>query len=244
MFGASCEEVRAYVLTQEGVTSLEGSACGSVMPELASDDAFLGFKASHFTNSEMFILYFFFEEDSLVAAQVGTVMGMDSLNVLAQSEYGPFYDCFAIEDSGYPGVKCENVRGDVGVSWVRTEIHSSLTLYELARFASEPTAPEPAPEPVGAVVGEGFEVVSFDARWEGSTLWVVGEVLNIGSAAAGVELQAIARDASGRLVDVATFWPASIQNIRPGMSYGFRHSVTQERSAVRIEVQIVGTQVW
>lgn len=73
---------------------------------------------------------------------------------------------------------------------------------------------------------------------------VVGEVRNVGSVAAGVELQIVARDASGRLVDVATFWPASVDNIRPGMNYGFRRTVTSERSAVRVDVQIVGVRVW
>lgn len=96
----------------------------------------------------------------------------------------------------------------------------------------------------GGVSAQGFQVVSYDARWEGDYLWVVGEVRNTGNVAAGVELQVIARDAAGRLVDVATFWPGSIENIRPGMSYGFRHPVTRERSAVRVEVQIVGTEVW
>src|SRR5690606_19242215 len=96
----------------------------------------------------------------------------------------------------------------------------------------------------GGVPAQGFQLVSYDARWEGETLWVVGEVHNAGSVAAGVELQGIARDAAGRLVDVAQSWPASIENIRPGMSYGFRHPVTRERSAVRVDVQIVGKEVW
>lgn len=89
-----------------------------------------------------------------------------------------------------------------------------------------------------------FQIVSYTTRWEGDYLWVIGEVRNTGRAAAGVELQVMARDAAGRVVDVATFWPASIQNIRPGASYGFRHPVTRERSAVRFEVQVVGTEVW
>jgi len=91
---------------------------------------------------------------------------------------------------------------------------------------------------------QGFQLVSYVARWEGDYLVVVGEVRNVGGVAAGVELQVVARDASGRLVDVATFWPASVDNIRPGMSYGFRRTVTRERSAVSVEVQIVGARVW
>lgn len=72
----------------------------------------------------------------------------------------------------------------------------------------------------------------------------MGEVRNVGSVAVGVELQITVRDTSGRLVDVATFWPASIDNIAPGMSYGFRRSVTSERTATRVEIQIVGARVW
>lgn len=93
-------------------------------------------------------------------------------------------------------------------------------------------------------VSPDFQILSYTTRWEGDYLWVIGEVRNTGSVPAGVELQVLARDASGRVVDVATFWPAGIQNIRPGASYGFRHPVTRERSAVRFEVQVVGTEVW
>lgn len=95
-----------------------------------------------------------------------------------------------------------------------------------------------------SATSQGFQLVSYSARWEGNYLVVVGEVRNVGSVAAGVELQIVARDAGGRLVDVATFWPASVDNIRPGMNYGFRRTVTSERSAVRVDVQIVGVRVW
>lgn len=126
--------------------------------------------------------------------------------------------------------------------------------FEPAHFHSGVASPAPAEADAAtssivssggsATPSQGFQIVSYVARWEGETLWVVGEVKNVGSASAGVELQVIARDNSGRLVDVATFWPASIDNIRPNMSYGFRHPVTRERSTVRIEVQIVGTRAW
>ncbi len=91
---------------------------------------------------------------------------------------------------------------------------------------------------------DGFQVVSYHYRWEGETLWVIGEVMNVGSVAAGVQLQAIARDRAGRLVDAVTFWPASVSNIRPGMSFGFRHPVTRDGAAYEVEVQIVDTEAW
>jgi len=110
---------------------------------------------------------------------------------------------------------------------------------------AEPGAREPARPSAPATASSGaFRMVSYDMRWEGDVLWVVGEVRNTGGVASGVELQVIARNASGRLVDVATFWPAGTQNIQPGASYGFRLPVTRDQSAVRVEVQIVGTEVW
>lgn len=89
-----------------------------------------------------------------------------------------------------------------------------------------------------------FEVLSFSYRWEGNYLYVVGEVRNAGRSAAGVELQAVARDASGRLVDSVNFWPASINNVSPGERYGFRYPVTQQRNAVTVEVRVVSTYEW
>ncbi|MCK9513795.1 MAG: hypothetical protein M0R28_21570 [Pigmentiphaga sp.] len=89
-----------------------------------------------------------------------------------------------------------------------------------------------------------FRILSVTYRWEGDYLFVVGELQNVGGIAMGVELQAIARDASGRLVDTVNFWPASISNIAPGARYGFRYPVTQQRNAATVEVQVVSTITW
>src|SRR5690606_3750552 len=123
---------------------------------------------------------------------------------------------------------------------------ASLTFVDSGRFGELGRAPPEASFEAAEVAEavDGFQLVSFDTRREGDIVWALGEVRNVGGGAAGVELQVIARDASGRLVDVVTFWPASTQNIRPGTSYGFRYAVTRERSAVRFEIQVVGTEMW
>lgn len=95
-----------------------------------------------------------------------------------------------------------------------------------------------------AGAGFGFEILSVSYRWEGNYLYVVGEVRNVSGVPMGVELQAIARDSAGRLVDVATFWPASVSNIPAGGTYGFRYAVTQQRSATSVEVKVVGSNNW
>lgn len=92
--------------------------------------------------------------------------------------------------------------------------------------------------------GPGFRILSVTYRWEGDYLYVIGELQNVSGAPMGVELQAIARNASGRLVDTVNFWPASVSNIAAGAHYGFRHPVTQQRSAVTVEVQVVSTFAW
>lgn len=89
-----------------------------------------------------------------------------------------------------------------------------------------------------------FVILSSTFRWEGDYLYVVGELQNTGSVAMGVELQAISRDTSGRLVDAVNFWPASINNIAAGGRYGFRYPVTRQRNAVTVEIQIVSTMEW
>lgn len=244
-FGAPCHVVRERVLARDKVSPLQESDCGGMLlPELELKGDFSGFKASHFDGSEMFILYFYFENDRFVAVMVGTTMGVETLNALAEYAYGPFNECFEIIDSGAPAITCVGVVEDAIVSWTRSDVHASLTFYDLARFDSEPGESDPAPTSAATDVYEGFQLISFDARWEGDRLLVVGEVRNVSGRAAGVELQVTARDSSGRLVDVATFWPASINNIRPGASYGFRHTVTRQRTATSVDVQIVGTQVW
>jgi len=89
-----------------------------------------------------------------------------------------------------------------------------------------------------------FEIVSINARWEGTYLWAVGEVKNLGGTPAGVQVQVIVRDKAGKLVDTATFWPCSTSNIPPGKTCGIKHPVTREKSVSSIEARIIGSKQW
>lgn len=242
-FGGSCQEVREHVLAQELVWPLEGSRCGSPMERIELGDNVSGFKATYQDGSDFYILYFYFVGDRLAAHQVGTVIAMESLNAFARTSYAPFDDCYEILEPDVRADACIREYGDVLVHWVGSDFHTSLIAYDLRLLPSEDSSASPGSSQAGTTV-EGFEIISYITRWEGETLWIVGELRNVGNVAAGVELQVIARDVTAQLVDVATFWPASIQNIRPGMSYGFRHPVTRERSATSVELRILGTRSW
>ena len=50
-----------------------------------------------------------------------------------------------------------------------------------------------------------FKIVSFQGDWQGDTLYIIGEITNIGNVAAGVEVQVIVRDSSGTLIDCESF---------------------------------------
>lgn len=89
-----------------------------------------------------------------------------------------------------------------------------------------------------------FKIVSFHGDWRRNTLYVIGEIKNIGNIAAGVQIQAIVRDSSGTLIDCESFWPNSISNIQPGASCGINYPISEEPSAQKIELTIIEAQVW
>jgi hypothetical protein len=103
-------------------------------------------------------------------------------------------------------------------------------------------APAPTPKPV--LSATSFEIVSSQMKWEGSYLWLVGELKNVGSVPAGAELEVIARDAKGVLIDSATFWPNSVNNLPPGGTCGIKYPVTRDATAVRLDVKVINAQVW
>lgn len=89
-----------------------------------------------------------------------------------------------------------------------------------------------------------FEIISATSTWEGGRFRIIGEIRNNGDIAAGVQIEAIARDKDGRLVDSVKFWPNSIENILPGRTTGLGYTVTRNPRAKTIEVQIISVTVW
>ncbi len=87
----------------------------------------------------------------------------------------------------------------------------------------------------------GFTILNFRAiRDIYDQVSVLGEIKNTGSAARGVELQASLRDASGHLLAVGHFFPASYQNIAPGETWPFTYSFGRQEDAANAELRIVG----
>jgi hypothetical protein len=90
-----------------------------------------------------------------------------------------------------------------------------------------------------------FKILSFGTVWgEADTLKVIGEVKNTGSIAAGVQLEAVARDANGKLVFTATFWPNSTNNIPPEETAVFKIPLTEGERVKNVQINIIGAQVW
>jgi hypothetical protein len=89
-----------------------------------------------------------------------------------------------------------------------------------------------------------FRIVSYHGNWDGDTLRVIGEVKNAGTVAAGPQIEVIARDANGVLVDSQQFWPMSIKNLPPGLSCGMNYAITTDRRAKSLEANVVAVEVW
>ena len=90
-----------------------------------------------------------------------------------------------------------------------------------------------------------FEILSFRSEWGELGLRVIGEIRNNGNMAAGVEVEVIARDSNGTLIESTKFWPNSISNIPPGSTTGISsYTITEDRRASRVEVKIVRVRVW
>ena len=89
-----------------------------------------------------------------------------------------------------------------------------------------------------------FEIVSFRAEWRYGTLRAIGEIRNNGSEPAGLQVEVIALDVNGILIDSAKFWPNSVENIPPGSSCGIEHPITQDTRAQKLEIRIISVKVW
>ena len=90
-----------------------------------------------------------------------------------------------------------------------------------------------------------FKILSLKGVWrEYRGLVAIGEIKNEGDIAAGVEIEVIARDKNGILVDSARFWPNSISNIFPGETCGIDFPITEDRSAETIEAKVIRVNSW
>ena len=96
-----------------------------------------------------------------------------------------------------------------------------------------------------AVSGLGFEILYYKInRSSYGTLCVVGEIKNNSGTAQGVEIQAIARDRSGKIVDSTTFYPASTRNIPVHSTEPINNSVTDRKDCATVTLKIIGTEKW
>ncbi|HUU20481.1 MAG TPA: zinc ribbon domain-containing protein [Sedimentisphaerales bacterium] len=90
-----------------------------------------------------------------------------------------------------------------------------------------------------------FKILSLKGVWREYTgLVAIGEIKNEGDIAAGVEIEVIARDKNGILVDSSRFWPNSISNIFPGETCGIDFPITEDRSAETIEAKVISVNIW
>jgi hypothetical protein len=91
--------------------------------------------------------------------------------------------------------------------------------------------------------GKAFEILSYRVEDHPMGTLLIGQVRNNGATAAGVQLQGVARDGAGTVVDEVQFWPAEERNIPPGGIESF--SVSGPRPGTRgFALYPVGAQVW
>jgi hypothetical protein len=89
-----------------------------------------------------------------------------------------------------------------------------------------------------------FQIISVRGEWRGPSLYVIGEVKNIGAIPGGPKLEVIVRDSNGFLIDSAQFWPNSTVNILPGASCGVKHPVSENKNATKIELKVISVNSW
>jgi len=91
----------------------------------------------------------------------------------------------------------------------------------------------------------GFAILDFSARRDhAGVVTVLGEVRNNGSVAKGVELRAILRGDNGRVIAERGFWPASLENLKPGEIRPFTFPLGGYENVAQIELQITRVRQW
>ena len=89
-----------------------------------------------------------------------------------------------------------------------------------------------------------FILSDVKAKWIGGRFRVIGDVTNIGTIPAGVQLQAKALDSYGETVDVKKYWPHSFDNLDPNDSVDIGFTITKDKSAVDVEVKVISVRIW
>mgnify|MGYP006865036888 CR=1 FL=1 len=89
-----------------------------------------------------------------------------------------------------------------------------------------------------------FSIIHSSYKWENGRFRIIGEIKNIGEHPAGIQVEAVARDKHGKIVDSVKFWPNSTNNIAPGQSTGVGYTVTRDKRAVRIGLKKVSVTQW
>ena len=89
-----------------------------------------------------------------------------------------------------------------------------------------------------------FEIVNYRGQWDDGRFRIIGELKNNGKIAAGAQIEVIARDDSGMLIDSQSFWPNSINNIEPGSSCGIGSTITNDKRAITLEAKVIRVEIW
>ena len=89
-----------------------------------------------------------------------------------------------------------------------------------------------------------FQIISFNLRWEDGRLRVIGEIKNNGKIPAGPEVEVIARDANGVLIESQKFWPNSTNNIPPGGTSGISYTITRDARAKSGDIKVISVHIW
>jgi hypothetical protein len=89
-----------------------------------------------------------------------------------------------------------------------------------------------------------FKIISHRGVWEDGYLMLKGEIRNDGNIPGGPEVEVIARDVAGILIDSKKFWPNSITNIPPGGTCGIEYYITEDKRAKSYEVKVIDVKIW
>ena len=89
-----------------------------------------------------------------------------------------------------------------------------------------------------------FKIISAYSEWDDGRFRILGEIKNNGKIAAGVEVEAIARDKNGILIDSKDFWPNGVSNIPPGGTSGIGFTITNNKRAEIMTIKVISVTVW